>query len=56
LPNIATNAANSDINRLAYRRLDVVMISVGGLFHTGGAAGISLGVMDRLRLRRIARR
>ena len=56
LPNIATNAADSDISRLAYRRSDVVMISVGGPFHAGGAAGTSSGAMDRLRLRRIARR
>jgi len=27
LPNIVTNAANSDINRLAYRKSEVVMIS-----------------------------
>src|ERR1700744_4784626 len=48
LPSIATNAANSDIRRLAYRRSEVVMISVGGPFHVGGGAGSSLGAMDRL--------
>jgi len=32
------------------------MISAGGPFHTGGAAGSSSGAMDRLRLSRIARR
>jgi len=31
-------------------------ISRGGPFHAGGAAGSSSGEMDRLRLRRIARR
>ena len=31
-------------------------ISAGGPFHGGGAVGTSLGMMDRLRLRRIARR
>jgi hypothetical protein len=56
LPNIATNAANSDISRLAYRRFEVVTISAGGPLHTGGTAGSSPGIMDRLRLRRIARR
>src|SRR6202012_3112960 len=55
-PNIATKAANSDINRLAYRRSDVGMISEGGPFHVGGGVGSSFGAMDRLRLRRIARR
>jgi hypothetical protein len=56
LPNIATKAANSDIKRLAYRRFEVVTISAGGPFHTGGAVGSSPGTIDRLRLRRIARR
>ena len=56
LPSIATNAANSDISRLTYSRSKVVMIAVGGPFHTRGAAGSSFGTMDRLRLRRIARR
>src|SRR5882757_7805543 len=56
LPSIATNAANSDIRRLAYRRSDVVMISVGGPLHAVGALGSSFGAMDGLRLGRIARR
>jgi len=56
LPNIATNAAKRDIKKLAYRRFEVVMISVGGPFHAGGVIGSSSGAMDRLRLRRIARR
>jgi len=55
-PSIATNAANNDTRRLAYRRSEVVTISVGGPFNTGGAAGSSSGAIDRLRLRRIARR
>ena len=55
-PSIATNAANRDISKLAYRRSDVVMISEGGPFHAEGAVGSSSGAMDRLRLRRIARR
>ena len=55
-PSIAMNAANSDIRRLAYRRSDVVKISVGGPFHGEGAVGSSSGAIDLLRLRRIARR
>ena len=35
LANIAINAAESDIRRLAYRRSGVVMISAGGPVHTG---------------------
>ena len=56
LPNIATKAANSDIRRLAYRRSEVVMISEGGPLRAAGTVGSASGVMDRLRLRRIARR
>ena len=33
-----------------------MIISMGGPFHAVGAAGSSPGAMDRLRLRRIARR
>ena len=33
-----------------------MMISVGGPLHTGGTVGTSSGMMDRLRVRRIARR
>lgn len=52
LPNIATNAANSSIRNLAYRRSEVVTISVGNLFHVGSAAGPSSRTIRRLRLRR----
>ena len=56
LPNIATNAANRDMSRLAYKRSKVVTISRGGPFQGGGAMGSSCGEMEGLRLRRIARR
>jgi hypothetical protein len=56
LPSIATNAASSDISRLAYRRFEVVTTSAGGPFHAGGAVGSSFGMTVRLRLRKIARR
>ena len=46
LPSIATNAANIDMERLAYNRSEVVTISAGGPFHAGGAAGPSPGAMD----------
>ena len=54
LPSIAMNAANSDISKLAYRRSDVVTISVRRAFQAGGAVGSSSGETDRLRLRRVA--
>jgi len=56
LPSIAMKAANSDISRLAYKNSEAVTISLEGPLHSGGAAGSSSGEMDRLRLRRIARR
>ena len=43
LPDITTDAVNSDVRRLAYERSEVVTISVGELFHTGEAAECSLG-------------
>ena len=56
LPSIATNATNSNISRLAYKRFEVVTISWDGPLQAGGAAGFSSGEVDLLRLRRIARR
>ena len=52
--NIATNAAKSNIKKLACRRFEVVIVSVRGPSHAGGAVGCSAGVIDRLRLRRTA--
>ena len=54
LPSIATNAANSEIRRLAYKRFKVATISVGHS-RLGSRRSLS-GEIDRLRLRRIARR
>jgi len=56
LPSIATNAASREIVRLAYMRQVTVTISPGGSPWTGGTAGVSPGMADWLRVRRIARR
>jgi len=50
------NAARSEISRLAYIRHVTVTISLGGVFWAGGTVGVSPGMADWLRVRRIARR
>ena len=55
-PSIATNAASSEIRRLAYMSPVAVTISWGGSSWIGGAVGFSLGMADWLRVRRMARR
>ena len=56
LSGIATNVASRDISRFAHKISEVVMISVWRPLHAGGALRSPLGAIDRLRLRRIARR
>ena len=50
------NAASKDINKLAYMSPVTVIISLGGSSWMGGIVGISFGMADWLRVRRMARR
>ena len=56
MPNIAMNAASSEIRRLAYIRPVTVTISLEGFCWTGGTVGDLFGIADWLRVRRTARR
>jgi hypothetical protein len=49
-------AASSEIKRLAYMSPVTVTISLGGFSWTGGTVGVSFGVAEWLRVRRMARR
>ena len=53
---MAMNAANRDINKLAYMRQVTVTIPLGGPSLAGGMVGVSFGMADWLRVRRMARR
>ena len=55
-PNIATNAASSEVRRLAYMRPVTVTISSGGPPWASGTMGVPPGIADWLRVSRIARR
>jgi len=46
LPNIVTNAARSEIRRLAYMSPVTVTISLGGLSWTGGTVEAFFGMPD----------
>lgn len=50
------NAASREIKRLAYMRPVTVMISLGACSWTVGMVGVSFGIADWLRVRRMARR
>ena len=50
------NAANSDIDKLAYMSPVTATISLGGPSSTGEMAGVSFGMADWLRVRRMTRR
>jgi len=50
------NAASREIRRLAYMSPVTVTISLGGSSWAGGTVGVSFGIADWLRVRRIARR
>ena len=45
-PNIATNAASSEITRLAYMRAVTVTISGDGFSWAGGTVAVSFGIAD----------
>ena len=45
-PNIATNAASSEIRRLAYMSPETITISLGGFSWMGGRAGIAFRLAD----------
>jgi len=53
---MAMNAASRDINRLVYMRPVTVTIPLGGPSWAGGMVGVSFGMADWLRVRRMARR
>ena len=50
------NAESREIRRLAYMRQATAVIPLGGPSWTGGTVGVSPGMADRLRVRRMARR
>ena len=55
-PSIATNTASRAIRRLMFMRPVMVTISLGGSPGTGGTTGVSPGIADLLRVRRIVGR
>ena len=56
MPSIATNAASSDINKLAYMRLDAATIAWDGFSWMGGTVRFSPGRAVGFKVKRIARR